>query len=117
MQEAGEVIYVPQGWWHAVLNVSPWTVAVTHNLVPPAALPAAFSTMAGRDPLFARHWLRCLAAFGPGSDADRAAAVRLLRERCPAAVEAAMRAALPKDQDAAGAKEGPWAGIAGLGEC
>ena len=25
-QEEGEMMYVPQGWWHAVLNVSDWSV-------------------------------------------------------------------------------------------
>jgi hypothetical protein len=50
IQLPGDLIYVPQGvmmcayadwstivfalgWWHAVINIDPWTVAVTHNLV------------------------------------------------------------------------------------
>ncbi len=35
-QEAGEVVYLPEGWWHAVLNVSQdVAMAVTHNAVLP----------------------------------------------------------------------------------
>ena len=35
-QDAGEVVYLPEGWWHAVLNVSDdVTMAVTHNAVLP----------------------------------------------------------------------------------
>jgi oxalate decarboxylase/phosphoglucose isomerase-like protein (cupin superfamily) len=35
-QEAGEVVYLPEGWWHAVLNVSDdVAMAVTHNAVLP----------------------------------------------------------------------------------
>jgi dTDP-4-dehydrorhamnose 3,5-epimerase-like enzyme len=33
-QNVGETVYVPSGWWHAVLNISPEpTVCVTHNIV------------------------------------------------------------------------------------
>ncbi|KAK1862967.1 hypothetical protein I4F81_005533 [Pyropia yezoensis] len=36
---AGDVMFIPSGWWHAVLNVDPWTVAVTQNYVSTANLP------------------------------------------------------------------------------
>jgi hypothetical protein len=34
----GEVMYVPRGWWHMVLNVAPLTVAVSHHFLSPAGL-------------------------------------------------------------------------------
>lgn len=63
VQRAGETIYVPAGWWHAVLNHG-WTIAVTENQLPPQAL--------------ARAWPELLA------DRPRAAALaRALRARRP----------------------------------
>ena len=35
---AGEVIYVPQGWWHCVLNTE-HTIAITQNYVGAHNLP------------------------------------------------------------------------------
>uniref|UniRef100_A0A6B2L3R4 JmjC domain-containing protein n=1 Tax=Arcella intermedia TaxID=1963864 RepID=A0A6B2L3R4_9EUKA len=32
VQQTGEMVYVPAGWWHAVVNISE-TVSVTHNFV------------------------------------------------------------------------------------
>ncbi|KAF8544321.1 hypothetical protein BDD12DRAFT_724243 [Trichophaea hybrida] len=38
--KAGEILHVPSGWWHLVVNTSP-TLALTQNFVPTAQLPAA----------------------------------------------------------------------------
>eukprot|EP00817_Percolomonadidae_sp_ATCC50343_P001915 CAMPEP_0117419312 /NCGR_PEP_ID=MMETSP0758-20121206/907_1 /TAXON_ID=63605 /ORGANISM="Percolomonas cosmopolitus, Strain AE-1 (ATCC 50343)" /LENGTH=257 /DNA_ID=CAMNT_0005200317 /DNA_START=739 /DNA_END=1509 /DNA_ORIENTATION=- len=48
IQKAGEIIYVPSGWWHAVLNVSN-TVAVTQNIVNSANLPVCFQEVWDHD--------------------------------------------------------------------
>ncbi|KAL1997575.1 hypothetical protein VTN02DRAFT_1436 [Thermoascus thermophilus] len=36
----GEVLHVPSGWWHLVVNLEP-CVAITQNFIPRAHLPAA----------------------------------------------------------------------------
>lgn len=88
LQQPGEIIYVPQGWWHAVINVSEWTVAVTHNLVMPRALPDAFKMAVADDAVFARRWWRCLCKFAPE-------AARALKGATPAAVAACLGVTLP----------------------
>jgi hypothetical protein len=35
----GDVMYVPRGWWHMVLNVEPITIAVSHHFLSPTGLP------------------------------------------------------------------------------
>ena len=35
IQEAGETMYVPAGWWHVVINLDPLSVAVTENFGSP----------------------------------------------------------------------------------
>ncbi|KAI9835166.1 MAG: hypothetical protein M1819_002536 [Sarea resinae] len=38
----GEVLHVPSGWWHLVVNIAP-SIAITQNFIPRAHLPAALS--------------------------------------------------------------------------
>jgi hypothetical protein len=40
---AGDVVFVPRGWWHCVLNLDPVNVAVTHNFCSTAGLPAVLT--------------------------------------------------------------------------
>ena len=95
IQEPGDVIYVPQGWWHAVINISPWTVAVTHNVVLLPALPSAFTMVASKDPQYAARWRKCLHAFAP----DVAAA---LEKKIPRVIAAISSAALAKEGKSCG---------------
>lgn len=68
VQEPGEVIYVPAGVWHSVLNVED-SIAVTQNFVGPMELAAACDAFSAERPCLARDWLRLLRAddgqFGP----------------------------------------------------
>lgn len=34
----GDVMFVPRGWWHMVLNVDPLTIAVSHHFLSPSGL-------------------------------------------------------------------------------
>jgi hypothetical protein len=53
IQNPGEVIFVPSGWWHAVLNVTD-TVAVTQNFVNSQNLPQVMLEMEKHDPKTAK---------------------------------------------------------------
>jgi hypothetical protein len=38
VQQPGDIVFVPRGWWHAVLNMTP-TLCITQNYVAPSNLP------------------------------------------------------------------------------
>jgi len=86
VQRPGDTIYVPAGWWHAVLNLDT-AVAVTQNLLPPATLGAVWGPLGREHPGSLRvlrravreHVARCRAGDGgarawAGVDLDAALA-------------------------------------------
>jgi hypothetical protein len=54
MQYAGEVLFVPSGWWHMVLNLDD-TIAVTQNFVNTQNFATVFPDIAKRDKKMAEH--------------------------------------------------------------
>merc|ERR1719284_2082922 len=59
VQEPGETIFVPCGWWHCVMNLDT-TVAVTQNYVASSNFGAAWRwTRKGR-PKTSQRWLEAL---------------------------------------------------------
>ena len=44
LQRPGDVVFIPAGWWHQVLNLED-SLAVTHNFVAPDNLPGALALM------------------------------------------------------------------------
>lgn len=43
----GEILHVPSGWWHLVVNLEP-AIAITQNFIPRAHLPAALDFMCNK---------------------------------------------------------------------
>ena len=41
----GDVMYVPRGWWHMVLNVAPITIAVSQHFISPTGLYNTLKTL------------------------------------------------------------------------
>jgi histone arginine demethylase JMJD6 len=76
-QNAGETIYVPNGWWHAVLNLTD-TVAITQNFCSPRNFDASWlKTRAGRK----RMAWKLLCAMEREGYPELAARARVLNKR------------------------------------
>ena len=59
IQGPGETVYVPQGWWHVVLNLD-FTVAVTHNFCSSANFRKVFMHCRISRPKMTQRWLKYL---------------------------------------------------------
>ena len=70
VQHPGEIMYVPDGWWHAVLNLD-HTVAVTQNVVGSSRFDKVWRMTRRGRPKMSAQWLAKLReAPGPRLDAD-----------------------------------------------
>jgi histone arginine demethylase JMJD6 len=57
IQERGEVVFVPRGWWHVVINLTT-TVAVTHNFAMIRDIEYIVPDVLANSPeTFARRWI------------------------------------------------------------
>lgn len=54
IQEAGDLVFIPPGWWHAVVNLE-FCVAVTKNHLIPATLAKAWPQLVNDWPMFTRY--------------------------------------------------------------
>eukprot|EP01125_Pyxidicula_operculata_P009508 TRINITY_DN312_c0_g2_i1.p1 TRINITY_DN312_c0_g2~~TRINITY_DN312_c0_g2_i1.p1 ORF type:complete len:410 (+),score=84.23 TRINITY_DN312_c0_g2_i1:62-1291(+) len=64
IQEPGETIFVPSGWWHAVVNMD-LTIAITQNVLLPETLRSVWSQLKSRYPKFAPQFYKSISAKRP----------------------------------------------------
>eukprot|EP00658_Telonema_sp_P-2_P013703 TRINITY_DN15191_c0_g1_i1.p1 TRINITY_DN15191_c0_g1~~TRINITY_DN15191_c0_g1_i1.p1 ORF type:complete len:747 (+),score=168.71 TRINITY_DN15191_c0_g1_i1:148-2241(+) len=64
LQSPGETMYVPAGWWHAVLNLDT-TIAVTHNLAEPVNFDKIWMVCARKRTDMVPEWMGTLRAHRP----------------------------------------------------
>jgi len=69
MQRPGEVVYVPAGWWHVVLNVQTST-ALSVSLALRRDIDTLLPELLKEDQPFAMQWLRSLGRDLPPSLKD-----------------------------------------------
>lgn len=66
VQHPGETVFVPEGWWHAVLNLDT-TFAVTQNFGHPHSIAKVASALAEADPTAFKTWRRNIKRSWKGS--------------------------------------------------
>ena len=64
VQEAGDIIFVPGGWWHGVVNLQ-HSVAVTHNYCGPENFDKVVVRMSRDRPGLCRRWTRNMKRWRP----------------------------------------------------
>jgi hypothetical protein len=110
VQEPGDVVFVPAGWWHQVLNLED-SVAVTHNFVSPRNLAGALGIFRD-DPA-------AVAGVAPGREAEvfgaLVAALRRERPELIAALAGGEADDAPNEATAAAAEEEAAGGGPGAG--
>ena len=67
VQRAGETVFVPEGWWHGVLNLDA-ALAVTQNFAHPLSFGAVAAALGEANPKAARRWRRNLERSWPAGD-------------------------------------------------
>lgn len=77
VQSAGETVYVPNGWWHAVLNVEE-SIAVTQNFCNTTNFPRVWMHTKKSRPRMALKWLARLRTVRCAPAPTRRAAARTL---------------------------------------
>lgn len=65
IQNPGEIMYVPGGWWHTVMNLSTPTTAVTHNYASSTNFREVWAHSRRGRPKFSAKWLGVLGVRRP----------------------------------------------------
>uniref|UniRef100_A0A0A9YJN8 Bifunctional arginine demethylase and lysyl-hydroxylase JMJD6 n=1 Tax=Lygus hesperus TaxID=30085 RepID=A0A0A9YJN8_LYGHE len=67
VQYPGETIFVPNTWWHAVLNINSDTLSITHNYVSSSNFTDAWRSMRIERPHTAQRWRHALSYMEPAT--------------------------------------------------